>query len=354
MTGNSDPVQKQASTEATDWLILLKDDPEDSELRQAFEAWLGKSPVNAAAWAAMQQASKAMDKATPVHAERWKPALAELRGETHGDDTGTMPSKTVRTRHATAPKGRHSVGHIGRRQALRFGGIFAAACLLALVVGPDLWLNLRADYATGTAETKTIRLSDDSTVTLAPQSAIAVAYTRDERRIHLLAGQTFFEVKPNAERPFRVAAKAIDVTVLGTRFDVRREDDEASVAVEKGVVRVGHATADPPVAETLTAGQSVRVSWAGRAERNDRPVDQIAAWRRKQLVARDEPLGVVVEQLRRYYAGRIIVTDTALAARPVTGVYNLADPVAALRGIAHAQNAVVRRVTPWLIFVSAS
>ena len=113
-------------------------------------------------------------------------------------------------------------------------------------------------------------------------------------------------------------------------------------------------TAVPPVAETLTAGQSVRVSWAGRAERSDGPVDRIAAWRRDQLIARDEPLGAVVDGLRRYYAGKIIVADGVLAAQPVTGVYNLADPVEALRGIARAQNAVVRRITPWVVIVSAS
>ena len=44
----------------------------------------------------------------------------------------------------------------------------------------------------------------------------------------------------------------------------------------------------------------------------------------------------------------------ALAARTVTGVYNLKDPGAALRAIARAHNAVIRYVTPWLILVSAS
>ncbi len=346
MTGKTDPIRKRASQQATDWLILLKDDPDDAELRRQFEAWRHESPVNATAWEAMQQASRAMDKATPVHSDRWKPLLDELRGETRRDNTGDT--------RATVVRGRHTVGRIGRRTAIRFGAIAAAACLLAILVGPELLLDLRADYATGTAETRTIRLPDDSTVTLAPESAIAVAYTPGERGIRLLAGQAFFEIAPDTGHPFKVATRSVDVTVLGTGFDVRRGDDGASVAVEHGMVRVDHATAAPPVSEALTAGQSVRVSWAGRAERSDRPVDQIAAWRRNQLIARDEPFDAVVDELRRYYAGGIIVTNAALAARPVTGVYNLADPVAALRGIARAQNAVVRRVTPWLIFVSAS
>ena len=101
MTGKTDPIRKQASKEATDWLILLKDDPDDAGLRRAFEAWRRKSAVNAAAWDAMQQASDAMDKATPVHADRWQPSLADLRGETHGDGTDgaepALPSNGRRT-----------------------------------------------------------------------------------------------------------------------------------------------------------------------------------------------------------------------------------------------------------------
>ena len=118
MTGKTDPIQKQASKEATDWLVLLEDDPENVRLQGQFETWLRKSPVNAAAWAAMQQASKAMDKATPVHAERWKPALAELRGETRGDGARAAPVRFVGTRHSRT---------INRRRAIRFGGIAAAA-----------------------------------------------------------------------------------------------------------------------------------------------------------------------------------------------------------------------------------
>jgi transmembrane sensor len=354
MAGKTDPIQKLASKEATDWLILLKDDPDDGGLRREFETWLGKSPANATAWDAMHQASKAMDRATPVYSDRWQPLLDKMRGKAHCGGTGNMRRIIGRAQRSTAVNGRPSVGRIGRRQVIRLGGIAAAACLLAVLLGPGLLLDLQADYATGTADTRTIRLSDDSIVTLAPESAIDIVYTAGERRIRLLAGEAFFEVSAHPERPFRVAVKAVGVTVLGTSFDVRHGEDGADVSVAHGLVRVDHTSADPLVAETLTAGQSVRVSWAGRAERGSATVDRIAVWRRNQLVARDEPLGAVVDELRRYYAGKIIVLDEALAARPITGVYNLADPVEALRGIARAQKAVVRRVTPWVLVVSAS
>ena len=354
MAGKTDPIQKRASKEATDWFILLKDDPDDAGLRREFEAWRHRSPINKAAWDSLRRASEAMDKATPAHSDRWEPLLVKLRARTQGENANDPRPTVIGARCSADLQRRSGVGHRGRRHALQFGGLAAAACLVALLVGPGILRDLSADHATGTAEVRTIRLPDDSAVTLAPESAIAVSYTPGERQIQLLVGEAFFAVTPNAERPFRVVARAVDVTVVGTAFDVRRGDEGASVFVEEGVVRVSHDGATPPVAETLAAGQLVQVSWAGRAERSELPVDRIAAWRQSQLIARDQPLGEVVDELRRFYAGRIIVTDATLAARPVTGVYNLADPIAALRGIARAQNAVVRRITPWLIFVSAS
>ena len=60
----------------------------------------------------------------------------------------------------------------------------------------------------------------------------------------------------------------------------------------------------------------------------------------------------VVDRLRPYFRGTIILAPSAPAGRSVTGVYNLADPVAALRGIARAQGATVSRITPWILLVS--
>ena len=44
--------------------------------------------------------------------------------------------------------------------------------------------------------------------------------------------------------------------------------------------------------------------------------------------------------------------NDSLADQPVTGVYDLGNPVLALRGIARSQNAVVHEITPWLLVLS--
>jgi transmembrane sensor len=75
----------------------------------------------------------------------------------------------------------------------------------------------------------------------------------------------------------------------------------------------------------------------------------VAPWLHGQIVARDRPMADVVDELRRYYGGAIVVADGTLHGRRVTGVYNLADPVAALRAIMGAHGGSVRQVSPWLL-----
>ncbi len=340
MPENTEIYRQHLSREATDWLILLQDDPDDAERREEFQAWVNQSPAHASAWAETLRASAALDKAAPLHAAQWQPLLEAVR-------TPSRPpvSRRGRTRRPDRPN---------RRQAAGLAGLALAASLLAVLAGPSLWIGLRADYTTDTAEIRSFRLADDSTVTLAPESAIAVRFTDAGRHVQLLSGEALFQVTKNPARPFRVEARTVDITVLGTTFDVRHTETGADVAVAEGVVRVEHDSATTPVTETLAAGQSVRVRWSGESQRRDQPVGMVAAWRQDRLIARDDPLGAVVEQLRRYFPGRIIVTDDTLARETVTGVYDPTDPMEALRGIARAQKAVVRQITPWLVFVSPS
>jgi transmembrane sensor len=68
----------------------------------------------------------------------------------------------------------------------------------------------------------------------------------------------------------------------------------------------------------------------------------------------DGPLGAAVEQLERSFDGTIILADGSLAERPVTGVFDLHDPEASLRAMAKALGLRVRKVTPWVLIVSAS
>lgn len=367
MTADAQQMEKIASREATDWFLLLSEEPDDVALRRNFEKWLNHSTVNATAWYAMQQASEAMNKSTPVLAEKWQPRLAEIRGDptasasvetssTAPDQSGrgSMRHRTNRANGMQPGKQRRRSGSLRRLGTLSVGAVAVAACLMAvMIVGPWAMRGLQSDYATGTGETRTVVLEDGSEVTLAPESAVKISFAPGQRTVGLLEGEAFFDVSANPERPFVVEAGAVETTVLGTGFDVLRARDGVAVSVEHGQVRVDFSKdGQSSVMATLGAGQSVHVGLSGEALVAQKPPSQIATWRAHQLIARDQPLGLVVDQLRSYYNGKIIVLDEVLSAEPVTGVYNLADPLEALYGIARAQNAELWQVSPWIVIVS--
>jgi transmembrane sensor len=309
----------RATKEAARWLIALEDDPGDGDLRARIDAWRAADPANEAAWA----------------------------------DTGHVWGLMAETVPAFIhPAGRNAgaLGHLRRRPVrdIAVGVVSALAACLLLVFAPGLVLRLQSDQVTAIAEVRSVGLDDGSVVLLGPDSAIAVLYQDTARRVRLLKGEAFFEVTPDANRPFSVVAHQVETTVLGTSFNVRLADDGAEVSVKTGLVRVVDS-AMPSSPLRLEPGQWARLGGRDGVAQGSVPADEVAPWLHGQIVARDRPMADVVDELRRYYPGLIVVADSALRGRRVTGVYNLADPKAALSAIVGAHGGSVRQVAPWLL-----
>ncbi len=85
-----------------------------------------------------------------------------------------------------------------------------------------------------------LQLPDGSTVT--PRSPDAhvetLAVSPGAVMLRLATGAARFSVTPNPKRPFRVVARDVTVTVLGTIFSVSLEPSGVRVGVERGRVRV--------------------------------------------------------------------------------------------------------------------
>lgn len=313
------PVEEEdrATLEAARWLVALEEEPEDAGLRAQIAVWRAASPANELAWVNTSDIYGLMAMAAP--AQRAPVARPSFRRS-----------------------------FFSRRAFAGAVGLALAACI-ALVAGPGLLLRLQADQVTSTAEVRPLRLDDGSIIHLGPDSAIDVAYAEGRRGVRLLKGEAFFEVTPNPRRPFSVVAGDVETVVLGTSFNVRFVGSSAEVTVKTGLVRVDNAGSSPPVALRLEPGDWAQVGLSGKVERGAIPPEEVAPWLHGQIVARDRPMADVVDELRRYTPGAIVIADSALRGRRVTGVYNLADPVAALRAIVGAHGGSVRQVSPWLL-----
>jgi transmembrane sensor len=326
--------EDRAVVEATEWVMLLQEQPGDETLRRRFEAWLAASPDHATAWEELGHVSAVAATMSPAYANQWAPFIAERQA------LQVRPSSE-----------RFRGWRLSRR--LTIMAAVAVAASLALVAAPTVVLHIEADYLTGVAEQRRIELPDGSLVALAPASAIAISYEAGERRVDLLSGEAFFQVQPDANRPFRVVTGRAEAVVLGTMFDVRLGPGEVTVAVQEGKVRVV-ADGARDSGERLGPGQSAQVTSDGIVSRGSGAPQLIGAWRHGQLYLEEQRLGDAVAQLRRYFHGVIVITGSSLADRRVTGAYDLADPERALRGMAQVHGATVRRITPWLLVMSAS
>lgn len=321
-TDRQDEIDQDAiDSGAALWMARLGDGPLSASDRQALDRWLDEDPRHAAAFAEAQAAWARMD------------VLAGSPGALLRDLPPAHIAEVIPLRPTPGRK----------RPAIWLRATAMAASLLILVAGAVLWFGdpmvmMAADHRTQPGERRIVALPDGSTVELGPASAIALRYSDSERRVELLSGLAYFTAAPRRgeeQRPFVVEAARGTARALGTQFTVGRLSNSVEVIVIEHEVKVAATAADGQERQiVLSPGQSVRYAGAGLALAQTVNLDQALAWRRDRLVFDRVPLDHVVAELNRYRHGRIVIGNGPLASRTVSGVFDTADPDAALATIA--------------------
>ena len=300
------PAQEQA---ALAWLSLLHDQPSSGD-QATFSHWLQADPAHAEAYAQAQ-------------------VIWEL---------SEVPARTLADEDALALQGYLNAMNRSRRSTVRrwSGGLALAASLLLMVsMGagwqPSRWFDdLGADYVSAPGQVRSVTLADRSVITLDADSAIAVDFSRGERHVEVRRGAAFFSVSHTGE-PFVVDANQGEARVLGTQFEVRLQPMGAQVSVLSG--RVGVTPGKGAEQQVLGADQQVAYS-AGQA-RALQAIDAQAqlAWRQGWLNYYKAPLADVVQDLQRYYPGRIVLLNDELGTRRISGSFPSHDPQAVLASL---------------------
>lgn len=309
-----------AVDEALDWFMRLQED-ETPETLRVFETWTEGHPDRVKAFDDLvrMQGMASLQRATLADRDR-------QRGERH-------------------PAGRAAAARRPNR-ARRFGYATIAAVLLATVGWqqlPGLLLQWRSDYLTAAGERETIVLPDGSSVLLNTASAIAVDFDRGARRVTLLEGEAYFDVKHDAQHPFIVAGHFSDVEVKGTAFGVLAQEARDTVVLERGRVDVTRRSENGERA-TLEPGQMVIATGEGLSAVTNTDTIQSLAWREGRIVFYDRAFGAALSDLQRYYDGRVLVMTSRFSDRLVSGNYRVDDPEAAIRTLAASAGATVTRL----------
>jgi len=325
----SDKIPPEIRHQATEWMFALQAAPKNGVLRQRIDDWIAKDPVHARAWRVAESA--------------WR-----MAGQARFDQE--LYDRVVATQAASRKS--RPIGGVLRMPAL-VGSLAALAVLFLAAL--EIQNAVFADYSTRTAQMREVALDDGSIVNLAPGSAIAIDFREEKRTLSLLRGEAFFRVAHDSARPFSVRAADLSVIVTGTSFDVSMTDQAFAVSVASGSVRVARGDQSAESIADLTPGQRLVIDRrSDRTVRSSVPQAEVAAWRSGQLILRDTPMAEAVDAIARFHFGAIVMTDGELEARRVTGVFNLDDPVGALRLLTEAYGGTVREMTPLLILITRS
>jgi ferric-dicitrate binding protein FerR (iron transport regulator) len=270
----------------------------DASLRAAVEEWTSHAPANAAELRRMQDA--------------W-----DLSGQGAAPDEVDVNAawEHVHARIAEAEGKGRVVPLRAERPWLRW--VAAAAVLVGVVFGVLRYNRPPTERYAAKAELQDLLLADRSRVVVAPGSAIEVRMG-DTREV-LLSGSAYFEVQRDEARPFVVSSGDVQVTVLGTAFELSASDTSSLVIVKvrSGKVRV---QAGNDALDLVAGDQAVYHKERHYLERKPTTPAEVWGWRILQF--EEAPLALVMDQLERIYQVRIELRNPQLERCTLTAEFD--------------------------------
>ena len=315
---NNNNTAAKSFEQATRWFVRLQNDNITSSERAAFETWLS----NAANADAYRKVSECW------HTNEFLDACRQLHAKS--------PARQARTRIL-----------LWARAAV----IIIALGVLIEVTGFNAILaGIRADHVTHAGGQETVILKDGSKATLNTQSAISLAYTGSERKVELLKGEVYFEVKNDQARQFTVHVDEVVITVSGTAFAVRKFEHKTIITVASGHVSVSLSRAAHDSVD-LEKGQQLAVR-SGRIG-NKAKVDlyKSLAWLEGRIIFDNMPFAEVVRELDRYQPGKIFIASETLKSLRVTGNYKTDNPLAVLDALVRPDSKNLVQLSDYLTII---
>jgi ferric-dicitrate binding protein FerR (iron transport regulator) len=163
-------------------------------------------------------------------------------------------------------------------------------------------------------------LPDGSTVTLNRASSIAYpSRFKGSTRPVILKGEAFFNVAPDKKKPFTISVNDVQVTVVGTSFNVKSHEGNTEVVVETGIVRV---TKNGTTVE-LKAHEKIMIPAKDSIVQKEEVSDQLYQYyRTREFVCDDTPLWKLVEVLNEAYDAHIVIGRKELRELRLTTAFN--------------------------------
>lgn len=291
---------------AVDWYLCLNSADATEEERRSFQTWRNENPEHALAFSRVETLWGKFD---PVHSDAAKAGLKSAL------KTGTNIKQIAR--HAKTPM----LGLL--LSALLYGSLQSTPVLI--------WM---ADNKTSIGEQKTITLDDGSVIKLNTDTAIDLDFNDMQRIVILRKGEILVTVSKDKSRPFIIATQHGTAKALGTKYNVRLENNGTQVAVvESSVETCNNPTLlgtnlfsyKEKTCVTLIAGQATEFNNEDLGKVNAIDTESIVGWASGSLAIDNQPLPTVLKELQRYSKSTLRYNDAELNRLHVSGVIPLHD-----------------------------
>ncbi|MFT3705209.1 MAG: FecR domain-containing protein [Agriterribacter sp.] len=144
-------------------------------------------------------------------------------------------------------------------------------------------------------------LTEGSHVWLNAGSSVTypLTFTGNERKVNV-TGEVYFEVVHDATRPFKVSKDNLEITVLGTHFNVNAYDDEQhnKVTLIEGSVKASIHGSESVI---LKPGQQAEISGSRLTRHDDVNLEAVMAWKNGWFDFNNLRVEDIMRELSRWY-----------------------------------------------------
>ncbi len=230
--------------------------------------------------------------------------------------------------------------HAGRRISLRRSAvrIAAAAVIAAVLLAGGLTTVLLSKrlaqpvtVVTQLGERSQVVLPDGTKVWLNSSSSVeyVAPFFSRQRRVKM-EGEAYFEVEHDRRAPFVVSTNGLDIEVLGTRFNIRNDDNEHRVTTVllEGAVKA-YASGREQASVRLHPAQQLAFDTRTHAMRlTDCPsAERSINWIDGRFCFEHDTFGEIVAELKRYYNVDIRFMDNRLRDMRFSGNFRVEDGI---------------------------
>lgn len=251
--------------------------------------------------------------------ELWQEASVLIKCKNFNTDTAWI---NISSRLGLVQENSKSVTILNNNNFRLLIAAATVACLLA-IGGISLWVTGNKsfkDVATSTSVIKTnegekarIFLADSTEIIMNSESSLQYNgnYNLKDRKVKF-AGEAFFDVSTNREKPFIVQLEKINVIATGTRFNIYSFgiEDRIEATLEEGAIQVTVKGKEP--VNIKSGQQAIYFVNSQKLIVRDVATDTYTSWKENMLRFNDTPFEEVLRRIGRKYNVKFEITNHEL------------------------------------------